>query len=121
MHRAAGRGVLVIDDDQVVAVVPVQLVLLAGQLHERDRGLGHQRVQRLAAQPALEAIRAEQPAQFGSDLLVLAVGLDLLIEPGRLRAVAADPVQVSPGPSEVVGDLAQRLGRVGHPGDAAFG
>ena len=33
VHRAAGRGVLVVDDDQVVAVVPVQLVLPAGQLH----------------------------------------------------------------------------------------
>jgi hypothetical protein len=121
VHRAVGRRVLVVDDDQVVAVVPVQLVLPAGQLHERDRGLGHQRVQRLAAQPALEAIRAEQPAQFGRDLLVLAVGPDLLVEPGGLIAVAADSVEVSLGPGQVTVHLAQGLGRVGHRGDAVLG
>ena len=88
---------------------------------QRDRRLGHQRVQRLAAQPALEAIRAEQPAQLGRDLLVLAVGPDLLVQPGGLRAVAADPVQVGLGPGEVAATSPSGLGRVGHPGDAVLG
>ena len=30
VHRAAGAGVLVVDDDQLVPVIPVKLVLAAG-------------------------------------------------------------------------------------------
>jgi len=75
----------------------------------------------LAAQPALEAIRTEQPTQFGSDLLVFAVGLDLVIEPGRLLAVAADSIEAGLGPGTVKSHLARGLGRIGHPGEAVLG
>ena len=122
VHRAAGRGVLVVDDDQVVAVVPVQLVLPAGQLHERGRGLGHQRVQRLAAQPALEVIRAEQLAQLGQRPARPRGGPGSARRAWRASARSRRTRSRShSAPGEVAGQLARRLGRVGHPGDAVLG
>jgi len=49
------------------------------------------------------------------------VGPDLIIEPGRLLAVAADLIKGSLGPGKVKSHFARGLGRVGHPGDTVFG
>ena len=68
LHRPAGVGVGVVDDEEL-AVVVGQLELPAGQLEQARRGVGDQRVERGGDQPAREPVGAQQLAEHPGHLL----------------------------------------------------
>ena len=121
VYRAARTGVLVVDDDQVIAVVPVELVLAAGQFHQRDGSLRDERVKCLAAQPALERTRPQQLTEHGRDLFFFAAGADLVIQLRRPLEALPHGLQLVLGAYRMRGYGGRGACGVGGIGDVVLG